>query len=72
MMQVATLETELDKSRLVTLLRINQRLSPDQREALTSLLERRRPRKPPGGPGGGERRGPPPQHEDDATVDPSS
>lgn len=48
---IGALRTELDKDRLVTLLRIRARLSPEQREPLTQQLEARKPR-------GGREKGP--------------
>lgn len=49
--EIGRLRTELDKTRLSTLLKINRLLSPEQRDALTLALEeprkRRRPPEPP-------------------------
>lgn len=40
--EIGRLRTEVEKTRLRTLLRINKRLSPEQREALTELLKKHR------------------------------
>jgi Spy/CpxP family protein refolding chaperone len=56
--EIGRLRTELDKTRLLTLLRINRRLSPEQKEALTQALGARNGKgRPGGGPPGRERLG---------------
>lgn len=72
--EIGRIQTQLEKDRLRTLLRIRAELTPEQREAMTQALRAERPNRPerreprerrerPGGPGrGGPPGGPPPRH----------
>lgn len=61
--KIGTLQTALEKDRLSTLLRVRERLTPAQRDAMTRALQAHRPPRGPGhprprGPGGPGGRGP--------------